>query len=51
MSELAVRSDPRTLRLTVLAVLAGSRLLTDVALVVLGAGLLAGSAQISFQLP
>ena len=48
MSELAVRSDPRTLRL---AVLPGSRLLTDVVLVALGAGLLAVSAQFSIALP
>jgi biotin transport system substrate-specific component len=48
LSEIAVSSGPRTLRL---AALPRPTLLTDALLVVLGAGLIAASAQISIPLP
>jgi biotin transport system substrate-specific component len=48
MNQFAVSTDPRTLRL---AMFPRSRLLTDAALVALGAGLIAASAQFSIQPP
>jgi biotin transport system substrate-specific component len=48
LNQIAVRSDPRTLRF---ALFPRSRLFTDLLLVAVGAGLISASAQFSFTLP